>query len=101
MTSQTATATIQLDDGVTRTTRWDFAPGTETGDHVHQFDYIVVPVIGGVLTITMSDGQVVDSPIEAGVAYQRPAGVHHNVANRTDARISFVEIEFLDRSIGE
>lgn len=92
---QQATATTQLDDGKTRTTRWDFPPGSETGDHVHEFDYIVVPVVGGVLTMTAPDGTVAESLIRAGEPYQRSAGVHHNVANLTDLAISFVEIEFL------
>jgi len=48
----------QLDDGVVRVTKWTFPPGSETGDHVHEFDYVVVPITNGSLTIESADGTV-------------------------------------------
>ena len=36
-----ATALIS-DDDRTRVTRFDFAPGSETGWHVHEYDYVIV-----------------------------------------------------------
>lgn len=94
-----ATATTQLDDGTVRVTRWDFPPGTHTGAHVHQYDYVVVPITGGQLTITGPDGAVTEAPLAIGVSYARQAGVEHDVANLTDGVVAFVEIELLDRPI--
>ncbi len=39
MTRPAATATTMIDDGRTRVTRFDFAPGAETGWHRHGMDY--------------------------------------------------------------
>lgn len=94
-----ATATTQAETGSVRVTRWDFPPRSHTGAHVHQYDYVVVPVTDGTLTITGSDGDVVEAPLGLGVSYTRSAGVAHDVANRTDAPIAFVEIELLDRPL--
>lgn len=91
-----AIAEPQLDDGVVRVTRWTFPPGTETGAHVHEYDYVVVPVTDGELTIE-SDAGTTTADIALGVSYQRGKGVAHNVANDTDATISFVEVELLQR----
>ncbi len=89
--------TIQVDDGHVRVARWDFPPGTETGDHVHEFDYVVVPITDGELTIELPDGSTMPSPILVGASYARQAGVAHNVVNLSDAHVAFVEIELLDR----
>lgn len=91
-----ATAEQQSDDGVVRVTRWTFPPGSETGAHVHAFDYVVVPVTDGVLTIETDDSSAA-VPITIGVSYQRGKGVAHNVANDGDTTIAFVEVELLDR----
>lgn len=91
-----ATATQQTETGTVRVTRWDFPPGSETGHHRHEFDYVVVPLTGGVLSITSESGETVEAPLTAGQSYERTAGVEHNVVNRTDTEISFVEIELLE-----
>lgn len=91
-----ATPTQQAETASVRVTRWDFPPGSETGHHRHEFDYVVVPVTDGVLSITGDSGETVDVPLTAGLSYERSAGVEHNVANRSDREISFVEIELLE-----
>ncbi len=88
-----ATATVLVDDERVRVTRFDFAPGAETGWHVHGHDYVVTPVTtcvmlleepgGGTRTVTMAPGQ----------AYRRLLGVEHNVVNGGDAPMTFVEVE--------
>ena len=90
-----ATAEQQLDDGVVRVTRWTFPPGSETGAHVHQYDYVVVPITNGALTIE-ADGETTVAPLAIGVSYQRGKGVDHNVANDGDVEVAFVEVELLD-----
>lgn len=89
-----AIAEQQLDNGVLRVTRWTFPPGSETGPHRHEYDYVVVPVTDGDLTIESAEGTSV-APIKLGVSYNRDKGVEHNVANDTETTISFVEVELL------
>lgn len=91
-----ATAEQQLDNGVVRVTKWTFAPGTETGPHRHEYDYVVVPVTDGALTIESADGETSQAPLVIGASYNRSAGVEHNVANDGDAVVAFVEIELLE-----
>ena len=75
-------------------TEWRFAPGAETGWHVHGYDYCVVPLLDGVLKIVASDGTETLAEMKAGQSYFREKGVHHNVINANDFDYSFVEIEF-------
>lgn len=88
-----ATATVQVDDQHVRVTRWDFPPGSETGFHRHGWYYVVVPVTDGTLLLEMGDGSTATAQLSAGVAYQRLAGVEHNVVNAGTAPLSFVETE--------
>lgn len=97
MTRPTAQPELQIDDGTVRVTRWRFAPGAETGWHRHGFDYIVVPMTTGVLTIDTGQ-ETVRSELTAGVAYNRPAGVEHNVINDNDFEFAFVEVELLEKA---
>lgn len=100
-----ATATTQLRTEDVLVTRWDFPPGSETGDHVHQYDYVVVPVTAGTLTIELQNAagerEQVTAELTSGGSYNRSAGVAHNVINNTADRISFVEIELLSRPLAE
>lgn len=91
-----ATATVQVDDGRVRVTRWDFAPGAETGFHRHGFAYVVVPVTDGTLLLEGPDGaEIGRAALQAGISYARLAGVEHNVVNAGTAPLSFVETEVL------
>ena len=71
---------------------WRFAPGTATGHHRHEYDYVVVPMTDGELTV-VSSGGIARSAIKAGQSYFRKAGVEHDVQNLTAREIVFVEIE--------
>ena len=42
---------IMIDNNVTRVTKWSFLPGEDTGQHIHHYDYVVVPIIDGKLKI--------------------------------------------------
>ncbi len=84
---------ILIDDDRVRVNRFDFAPGDETGHHVHALPYVIVPLTDGVLRIVADDGSESDAPLQTGVPYSRPAGISHNVLNGADAALSFLEIE--------
>lgn len=87
-----ATPTVQVDDERVVVTHWRFAPGADTGHHVHARDYVVVPLTSGTLRLVEPDG-VREVRLEAGASYAREAGVSHNVVNANDHEFSFVEIE--------
>ena len=87
-----ATATVQVDEPHVRVTQWTFEPGEATGHHTHEHAYVVVPVIPGTLTMVDADGEHV-AEMKLGQSYSRPKGVTHDVVNRSDAVVSFVEIE--------
>ena len=89
-----AIPSTQVDNETTIVTRWDFAPGAETGVHIHGHDYCVVPLQDGVLKIVDPDGGETLAEMHAGKSYYRSKGVHHNVINANDFEYSFVEIEF-------
>jgi len=87
-----ATPHPQIDNGRVIVTEWRFAPGAETGRHVHAHGYVVVPLTTGTLRVEEPDG-VRDAQLQAGVSYARPKGVAHNVINANSFEFRFVEIE--------
>lgn len=89
----TASASVQHEDERVRVTRWDFEPGQSTGRHVHEHDYVVVPVTDGRTNVLTPDGTVTPSQLRAGESYARPAGGEHEVINAGAAPLAFVEIE--------
>jgi quercetin dioxygenase-like cupin family protein len=88
-----AVPTVQIDNARVRVTEWRFAPGAETGEHVHAMDYVVVPLASGRLKIVSADGQASYAELTQGVSYARKAGVHHNVINANSFEYAFIEIE--------
>ncbi|WP_353979654.1 cupin domain-containing protein [Salinicola endophyticus] len=87
-----AQSSVQIDNARVRVTEWRFAPGAETGWHVHDCDYLVVPQSTGKLDLETLDGHTF-STLESGVSYYRERGVEHNVINPNDEEFVFVEIE--------
>jgi beta-alanine degradation protein BauB len=88
-----ATSTVQVENARMIVTEWRFAPGADTGHHVHAYDYVVVPLTSGTLRLQDAAG-FNEASLQAGVSYARPAGVAHNVINANDYEFRFVEIEF-------
>lgn len=93
-----ATAHVQIENEWVRVTEWRFAPGAETGHHVHAHDYVVVPLTSGVLRLEDRDGQR-DAQLTSGLAYARQEGVAHNVINANEFEFRFLEIEVLQRRV--
>ena len=89
-----AQPTVFVDNDRTRVTEWRFAPGAATGWHRHEFDYVVVPLLDGNLTLVTDGGKENTATLKAGVPYYRDAGVEHDVINASPGDFAFVEIEF-------
>jgi quercetin dioxygenase-like cupin family protein len=87
-----AVATVQVENERVRVTEWRFAPGTATGVHRHEHDYVVVPMTTGRLLIR-EGGQERANDLVLGQAYARGAGAEHDVINPGPEPIVFVEIE--------
>jgi len=87
-----ATAHPQVETDRVIVTEWRFAPGAETGHHVHAHDYVVVPLVTGKLRLEEPDG-VREVQLQLGVSYSRRKGVAHNVINANNFEFRFVEIE--------
>nr|WP_295462931.1 cupin domain-containing protein [Mesorhizobium sp.] len=82
-----------IDDERVRVTRWDFAPGAETGWHRHGMDYVVTTLTPCVFLLEEPGGGSRRVEMEAGVAYRRGEGVEHNVVNGGTEPMAFVEVE--------
>lgn len=93
---QTATCDLLSEDGRTKVWRWSFNSGEQTGMHIHGYDYIAIPITGGLFQATLNDETQMDVMQVAGEPYSRQAGVHHNIKYVGDGRAVFVEIEYLN-----
>ena len=89
-----ATATVQIRNERVIVTEYRFAPGAETGHHVHAHDYVVIPLTTGTLRLEEPEGTR-DAALKAGVSYNRPAGIAHNVINANDYEFRFIEVELV------
>jgi beta-alanine degradation protein BauB len=87
-----AIPTVQIENERVIVTEWRFAPGAETGHHVHAHDYVVVPMTTGTLRLVEPTGTR-DVELKAGQSYARLTGVAHNVVNINAFEFSFIEVE--------
>lgn len=83
---------VQIDNERVIVTEWRFAPGAQTGHHVHGLDYVVVPLTTGTLRLEEPTGAR-EVQLQAGNSYARLTGVAHNVVNVNDFEFRFIEIE--------
>lgn len=90
-----ATSETQIDNGIFRVTKWTIEPNDAIPMHVHEFEYVVVPLVNDSMHVLNSDGSEIVAEIRIGQSYTRPAGAEHTVANRGGSTIEFVEIEKL------
>ncbi|MGC1488481.1 MAG: cupin domain-containing protein [Albidovulum sp.] len=92
-TRHPCTATQLIDDDRVRVTRFDFAPGAETGWHRHGFDYVITAITDCEMLLEEPGGGGRSVTVPAGSAYRRAEGVEHNVVNAGGTTMSFVEVE--------
>jgi quercetin dioxygenase-like cupin family protein len=88
-----AKSNVMIDNDRVRVTEWSFEIGDETGHHVHEFDYVVVPMLDGQLKIVDDEGNESISSLTEGNSYYRNKGVSHNVLNNNDFPYKFIEVE--------
>ena len=75
-------------------TKWTLPSGAETGGHTHGLDYLVVYLTDGILTVE-TNSQIIEAPVSKHAVTSRPAGITHNVSNRSSNTIEFIEIELM------
>ncbi len=90
--SGTAKAIVHVENDRVIVTEFRFAPGTNTGWHIHGHDYVVVPLMDGRLKLESPTGTTY-ADMKKGAPYFRKAGVEHDVINATDGDYAFIEIE--------
>ncbi|THD57055.1 MAG: cupin domain-containing protein [Bradyrhizobium sp.] len=88
-----AKSDVQVDTPEVRVTEWRLAPGSATGHHIHEMDYVIVPVTAGEMTIVASGGERSKAQLGPGKSYFRKAGVEHDVLNESTSEIVFLEVE--------
>lgn len=91
---------VQVDNSDVRVTRWTLAVGDDTGEHRHEYAYVVVPITVGRMHITNTDGTQATSQLAPGVSYYRQAGAQHNVRNDGVDILDFVEVEIVSPASG-
>ncbi len=80
---------MQHENERTRVILWRFTPNAATGWHVHEMDYVVVPLNTGKLKL-VEEGNESKADLTTGISYFRRAGVAHNVINFNDSDFSFL-----------
>ena len=85
----------QIDNDAFRVTKWTIKAGDSIPMHLHEYEYVVVPLVDDTMHVTNADGSEIVAELRIGESYTRPAGGEHTVANRGTGTIAFVEIEKL------
>ena len=99
MRRKKAKANVQIDNERIRVTEYSFNHNEETGFHLHQCDYIVVPQTNGQLLLIDDKGVETTATLLKGQSYYRQAGVSHNVINKGVEKLVFIEIEIKAHTI--
>ena len=100
MESNKATSNIQINNKKVRVTKYSFKPGQETGMHKHLYDYIVTPLTNGHLLLIDKEGNESEYILRASHSYFRNAGIEHNVINKGNKNLIFIETELINKKWG-
>lgn len=85
---------VNADNDEVRVTTWTFeAAGAATGEHRHEFAYVVVPITGGRFEVVDIDGSAREMDQVAGSPYLGTADTAHDVVSAAAREAVFVEIE--------
>ncbi len=66
-----AISETQIENGTFRVTRWELEPGDTIPAHVHEYEYVVVPLTEGTLRATAPDGTETAVELSIGQSYAR------------------------------
>ena len=99
MQRKKANSNIQIDNERIRVTEYAFNDNEETGFHVHQWDYVVIPQTDGKLLLIDEHSVETTAILVKGQPYYREAGVSHNVINIGKEKLVFIEIEIKAHTI--
>ena len=99
MQRKKASANIHIDNERIRVTEYVFNKNEETGFHIHQWDYVVIPQTNGQLLLIDDNEVETTATLIKGEPYYRKAGVSHNVINNGDENLVFIELEIKAHSI--
>ena len=99
MQRKKAKANIQIDNEIVRVTEYSFDKNEETGFHVHQWDYVILPQTDGLLLLINDNDVETTATLVKGQPYYREAGVSHNVINIGKEKLVFIEVEIKAYSI--
>ena len=69
-----------------RVTEWRLAPGSATGHHIHEMDYVIVPVTSGEMTIVAPNGERSRAQLSVGKSYFRKAGSSTTCSTRPEPK---------------
>jgi len=85
---------LLFEDNKTKITSWKFAPGTETGWHHHNFDYVTIQKSTGRLKLESESGEIkyIDYANDRTAGYSAP--IKHNATNVSDEEVRVIEIEY-------
>lgn len=90
-----ATADTQIDTDTLRVTKWTIPAGESIPMHIHEHDYVVVPLVSATMHLRDPDAVETVSHIQQGRSYHRQAGAQHSVTNQGQSTIEFIEVEIL------
>ena len=99
MQRKKASANIHIDNERIRVTEYSFNWNEETGFHMHQWDYVVIPQTNGQLLLIDDNEVETIAKLIKGEPYYRKAGVSHNVINNGKEKLVFIELEIKAHSI--
>jgi len=78
-----AKSDVQVDTPEVRVTEWRLAPGSATGHHIHEMDYVIVPVTSGEMTIVAPNGYCPFILPMSGRSWKSTTGIIHISAARS------------------
>ena len=90
--TEKAEPTIIIENEKVKVADWRMGPDTQIGHHVHPMDYLVVALSSGELTIATGEEDIA-FPLQVGATVFGNTGDAHDVLNRGDAELRFLEIE--------
>ena len=91
-----ATSEVQIENDVFRVTKWLVGPRETIPMHVHEYEYVVIPLRPTPMVVRPKDGEEFISEMHPGKSYTRSRGSEHEIYNPSETEtVEFVEVESL------